>query len=884
MKNSYFLFPSLQDDTSRYGGKAAALNRLSRYGLPIPAWCVVSTHAFFDALSDISIEEFQHLSDWKNIATQLDKLTPPASFEDELQEALEHSFPNECQYFAVRSSAADEDGSQHSFAGQLESFLYIPRSELVTHIIKVWRSGFSEHLLRYRRERGLEGSPSPPAVLIQQMLRAETAGVAFGADPVSGRRDVSVISAVYGLGHILVSGDVDADSYRIDQQGKVLEQTVCTKTHAYQFDEQTRQIAQTPVASDLKNVACLRPPQISEIQTLLGRVNEIFQRPQDIEWAYENGKLFLLQSRPITSLSAMPDPGGETRIWDNSNIAESYNGVTTPLTFSFARSAYEEVYRQFCRLMSVPANTINSCGNVFRNMLGLIQGRIYYNLINWYRLLSLLPGFKMNRRFMEQMMGVKEGIPDEFINIEKPGSAEKFFDSVRFLRTLLMLFFNHLSLPKKIDAFYQRLNRALALSSEELKRQHLDELAKHYRELEAALLTRWDAPLINDFYAMIFYGALKSLSSKWCNDEGGNLHNELLQDQGGIISAEPAQRVCEMAALVQGQQQLIETLEAVTPYNIEQSLSDWPEFYTLYSAYLRKFGDRCVDELKLESETLNDNPLSLIRSVVALARRDPPVTPNSESKKNNNERWKDHIGNKPIKRRLFAWVLRNARARVRDRENLRFERTRVFGRVRSLFVEIGKRLYAEGVLLHPRDVFYLSVEESLGFIEGTAISTQLAELAQLRRREFEHYSTQAVPADRFDTKGAVYIGNSFVPPHQASFDQHASQHAGTGCCPGIVRGRVRVITDPRSQTLEAGEILVAERTDPGWIMLFASASGLLVERGSLLSHAAIVAREMSIPAIVAIEDVTKWLKSGDLVEFDGTTGKIWKLEEAEHVE
>ena len=138
-----------------------------------------------------------------------------------------------------------------------------------------------------------------------------------------------------------------------------------------------------------------------------------FGQPQDIEWAIENGSLYLLQSRPITTLRNIPDPDGALNIWDNSNITESYNGVTSPLTFSFARSVYEGVYRQFCRILRVPQRKIEANDLTFRCMLGLIQGRIYYNLLNWYRVLALLPGFTVNRRFMEQMMGVRESLPDK---------------------------------------------------------------------------------------------------------------------------------------------------------------------------------------------------------------------------------------------------------------------------------------------------------------------------------------------------------------------------------------------------------------------------------------------------------------------------------------
>jgi pyruvate,water dikinase len=166
-------------------------------------------------------------------------------------------------------------------------------------------------------------------------------------------------------------------------------------------------------------------------------------------------------------------------------------------------------------------------------------------------------------------------------------------------------------------------------------------------------------------------------------------------------------------------------------------------------------------------------------------------------------------------------------------------------------------------------------------VEGTASCTDIRGLAAVRKAEFERWRATEKPSDRFETRGIVYVGHSYerITPLVPVGD--AEERSGLGCCPGVVRGVVRVITDPRGAELRHGEILVAERTDPGWIMLFPAAAGLLVERGSLLSHSAIVAREMGIPAIVSITDVTRWLVTGDEVEMDGARGVIRRIAKAE---
>jgi pyruvate,water dikinase len=234
------------------------------------------------------------------------------------------------------------------------------------------------------------------------------------------------------------------------------------------------------------------------------------------------------------------------------------------------------------------------------------------------------------------------------------------------------------------------------------------------------------------------------------------------------------------------------------------------------------------------------------------------------------------LGGRPLRRRLFAWVLRNTRSMVCNRENLRFQRTRGFGLARRIAVETGHRLAALGWLDAAQDVFYLTVEELLALDDGTAVTTDLAALVALRRAEFAAYRDGAEPAARFNSHGSVYLG---APWRLAATPLPADGETlyGIGCCPGLVRGPVRVVRDPGKAQLRSGEILVAERTDPGWVMLFPAAAGLLVERGSVLSHSAIVARELGLPTVVAIEHLTAWLRDGEWVEMDGMAGSVRRV-------
>jgi pyruvate,water dikinase len=793
---------------------------------------------------------------------------------------------------AVRSSASDEDGVHHSFAGQLESFLHVGAADVPRRIADVWRSGFSNRILAYRRQHGLSLPPPAPAVLVQRMVDARVSGVAFSADPVTGRRAVAVVSAIPGLGTALVSGEGDADSWHVGRSESaharhsppILERAVVAKRTVHRPDPEGADGVRVDTLDErLSSQPALTDVEVIAVAELARQSARHFGRPQDIEWAFERSDLYLLQSRPITSLAHVGDPDGELRIWDNSNIVESYSGVTTPLTFSFASEIYEHVYRQFCRMMRVPERAVRDHEETFRNMLGLVQGRLYYNLINWYRVLALLPGFAINRRFMEQMMGVAETLPPAVTAaIEQEATRGRIRDTFHLGSTVAGLIIQHFTINRRVRDFYTRLNRALAPPSPALADRSPDELVTHYRELRAALLLKWDAPLVNDFFAMIFYGVLRKLTTRWCGDAEGTLQNDLVGGEGGLVSAEPAERLTELAALAQTDAAFAALLTNGDLSSILDAAPKVAGFATRYHAYLEKFGERSVNELKLETQTLHDDPLPLFRAIGQLVRHRAATGTTSATAGGHarraaaQRRAAEALARHPIRRLVFGWVLRHARARVRDRENLRLERTRLFGRVRRIFVELGRRFHAMDLLDDARDIFYLDVDDVLAFVEGRSTCASLRSLTGVKRREFDEYEKAAAPPSRFETRGSLYHAQTLCESPVAAAGG-GDERRGQGCCPGIVRGPVRIVTDPLNVSLTERAVLVAEHTDPGWILVFPSALGVLVERGSLLSHAAIVTRELGIPSIVALPGITHWLKDGDIVEMDGSLGIVRRL-------
>lgn len=804
------------------GGKANALARLSTAGFPPPKFFVILPSAFdMDGLQSV--------------------------FASALRENLEKLGPGP---YAVRSSGAQEDGAAYSHAGQFLSLLNVPSADVADAAHQVWRSGFSDNVMEYRDAWGLDGANAAPAVVIQEMAPADVAGVAFSADPVSGLRHHTVVSAIPGLGDRLVSGEEDGETWMVDT-------------------------LQNAIVSELSNESVLDPSQVFAVAQLAKQIEAAFGAPQDIEWAIGGDELYILQARPITTeLKSAALFDNQRLVFDNSNIVESYPGVVTPLTYSFARYVYARVYPAFLNMVGVKRDIVKANAAVFENMLARIDARVYYNLGNWYRALALLPGFAVNRAHMETMMGLSEPLPESITSTIGPRELtglSALAEYGRMARAAIGLLIQAIRLPKTIGGFQKRLDDALGPQSLDIGTASLSALAAEYRRIEASLLDQWDAPIVNDFLCMMAFGASRKLMQRWFGEAGLELHNHVMIGQGDIISAEPARRISTMGAMAAKAPGLAEQIEA----DGLSALDGYPELRAEFDAYIERFGDRCTEELKLESVTLDEDPSVLLAAIAASARR--PTVTHTENKENSPDFLRLAQG-KPLKRIVARAVVGWSKERVRDRENLRFERTRIFGRARKVFMAMARELVRLGHLDDPRDVFFLTVEELLGATEGFGATQDLRPLVRLRREEMDRSAAQDDPPERIAVQGAA-INICLAKDRSQSAAQEAGadseiQRTGTACSAGVVTARARVIRDPAKQSIEPGDILVARHTDPGWIAVFSNASAIVVERGSLLSHSAIVAREMGIPCVVALKRATEWIKDCETISVDGGSGVV----------
>lgn len=843
------------------GGKAFGLVDIRRKGFAVPEFVVVGAQTLWKKMD---------ASHWEKIVSQLlqREITVTEAAEQmrvhiaaldlrDLLGGLRAFIGSPEASYAVRSSVVDEDGTHFSFAGQMDSYLFQrTEEEILNSIRQVWMSAFAERALEYRLLNRLPLQNIRAAVIVQEMLDADNAGVMFTADPTTGDRNRSLISAGHGVGEGVVAGTVDCDEYAISYSGA---QPLITKTL-------------------IENEA----PILSEAVILgLGqmgrRLADLKQMPLDIEWATKGNEIYFLQARAVTSETLRKRTDNQVRVFDNSNIQESFCGITLPLTFSFANQAYESVYSQLMAVMGFSEAQIKEHQIRHRNMLSYVDGRVYYNIQSWYDGLRFLPSFGKNKSDMERMMGVEH--PVDFVEDLTLSRAEKLKRLPQMLMIVARLGWKFARIEKLVADFDQWFEmRYRAFDRQSLYRMNSQQLLDLARKTKDQVLENWAVPIINDFYVMMSNGkvfrALQSIGLE--KEQPALLFGEKLE------STEPTKWILKISDRIAAHSVAREAL-AGSRSGKEMMIrfqADCPEIYHLCEEFIERYGDRVIGELKLESISMRQDPEFLFQMLVNSKGRD---LHSLEAKEQALRKNAEELVFGAMRARQGARAASKLKKQIKQlrqgivfREKMRMSRTRVFGFFRSIYCEIGNQWQQMGLLENARDIFYLTEAEIEEKIESRSPHQNLKALVQLRKEEFAQYELHEPPG-HFSVRAPWIHSSEFQVP-KAKTDTDGMMK-GLGCFPGLVRGEARVVLSAQEKLDLSGKILVTMRTDPGWAPLFVNIAGLIVERGSTLSHSAVVARELGIPTIVGISEVTKKIKSGDQVEFDGSEGWMRHVDE-----
>lgn len=867
------------------GGKAEGLVRLGAAGLRVPDWAVIPAevfHAHLELCTD---------------SVPARGVGGPAGIEDAdlhgalaavpmnpgLVAALEEYSAGRGP-MAVRSSVVGEDGAHHSFAGIFETFLHVEGAdEIADAVRRCWASAYTARAVDYRNRTNGGPTSVSVAVIVQELVAGETSGVLFTADPVTGRADRVVTSSCWGLGEGVVSGECATDEFTTDRAGALLHEKIADKDRCV-TPAPGGGVQDVAVPETDRRRRSLTPEVLSELVRCAVVMEETLGGPQDVEWTVIDGSPVFLQARPVTASAVRPRVGERVAVWDNSNIQESFNGVTLPLTFSWAVTVYESIFRETLRLMGVPERVIAEHDEVLRNMVGLVGGRVYYNIGHWYAVIRLLPFFRRNKEDIEKMLGVTT--PIDFLEDIDKSPSEVLAAIPRLAPVAAVLGMRMARRAALVDKFQREVGGLVdELARRARNSDDLDELLA-VAETSEVLFGRWSAQILNDLYLGNQSGRVRRLLADSGSDTPEEVVAGLLASEEAVESLQPTLILMRLASRLRNRDGLVHALHTGTPHEGYKALRAVdPHSCDVLDDFIDRFGDRCMGEQKLETISLREDP-SFIATILRNNVADPGLDPEGFETAHRQRREQlesELLGGLNTKRRKSVEsALRRARAAVRDRERMRLTRTRIVGVGRSAYLSIGGILASAGSISEPRDVFYLTKEEIRDYVEGRAVSNDLVGLIQARGAEYLDFET-VEPPNQVRTVGPPSLSwRDSVETVDAGLSEGQLSDEdgvwiGTGCWPGVVEGEAIVVHSPNDDLDVVGRIMVARRTDPGWGPLFPSLKGLLVERGSLLSHSAVLARELGIPTVVGVPGLLDSVRSGDRLQLDGGNGRVVRL-------
>ena len=819
------------------GGKAYNLFHLCDIGENVPEFFVLSADIFRSFLGDKQGEYRRLLSGYsKDSRADILSLIDSCDFSEEIKAEtaakLKELF-GEGARVSVRSSATDEDGERFSFAGMMESFLNVSGIEdILSCVKKCYLSCFSERIMEYRINNGLISPEISVAVIIQRMVDAEYSGVIFTTDPRTNNPDELLISIVDGLGEKLVSGESDSIDIGISCTGFL-----------------------TDMPDNWRNEDI--PLKLHQAAM---RIEKSYspRRAVDIEFCIKDGEEYILQCRPITTYSNIDKDKFRT-ILDNSNIIESYSGVTTPLTFTFAREVYSKIYKQTLRSFYVKEEAIKSIENDLDNMLNFYENKIYYRLNSWYKMTALYPGYQKNKQYMENMMGVKTTMHESEMGAK-----------TRLVRIYLSFIRKLLRMKKDSRRFIQRFNEVTApYYANDFEGLSSEEALKVYDTLEHEILDDFITPIANDMGAMVFYGMLTEQLKKKGIEGYEGLISSCISRQGNVESAEQSASVLRIVEEIKRTPEL-NALFSSDNETIKTRLGGDEPVFRMIEEYIDRYGARTMDELKLETVTLFEDVSFLLDTIRGYLSCDSLPEYGGAADSSAEKKLLSHFG--ALKRPFIRLLLKVTKFFIRNRESLRLRRTYIYSIVRNIYLRIGKNLAAEGVLSYHRDIFFLEKSEISAFVNGSGdTADELREKIASRRTEYERNKSRTI-YERMYFYGDICEENMLpiYSRQEVCGDGVLRGVAGGGA---VVEGIVKLVEDPTGADVE-GYILMAKRTDPGWTVLFPMAKAIIIERGSVLSHSAVVAREMGMTLVAGIRGLTATVKDGMKVRVDGVNGTV----------
>ena len=866
-------------DINASGGKAHTLARLIALGVPVPDGVVITCAGLDTFLEESGLRtrllppEGGSESVDDAIRSLILSTPVPRALEEQVRAAVAPLGPGP---FAVRSSAVGEDGSSASFAGQFDSILHVHDHALMDAVRACWASCWSPRAVAYRRIHGFDTAAM--AVVIQRQVDAAVAGVLFtrNPDPSSINAPDMVVEYCDGLADRLVAGEVDPGRLYLSRPALTVIDEACPAQHAGAR-------------------RALTPSVLRELGSMALRLEETFHAPQDIEWAVStDGRLAFVQARPITTRT---DTGLEgTVLWSNANVSENFPEPVSPLLYSIASAGYYHYFRNLGRAFGVSRHRLAAMDGPLRTIIGVHGARIYYNLTNIHAVLRMAPFGERLAEAFNVFVGVQRVA-------EQPAGLRTWKDARHRLLAALEVVWIAVAVAWQFAFLSRRLRKferaadqfAAQTTHEALNGRSLAELGARLAAFIDIRCNRWKNASLCDTAAMVCYALLRSLLALGGFAEA--THTRLLRALPGVPSSQPALRLWALSRHIANDAALRALFDNQPAPTVRATLDADPRFASFRAElqnFLTTWGFRSSGELMLTTATLEEEPEPVIallqqyagaggespedaivrmaaervtetRAVVrSLARRQPWLIPPTL---------------------LVLWWTQFA---VACRERARLKQALLYTRCRRVALAIGDELVRAGRLSGRNAIFMLTWQEIDEICAGRAMFPRdLESLVALRTRAHATESA-CIPPDTFylPPAGVLAATNNAARTRRVrEVSLKSSPHSdntlhGTTACGGHVSSRAAVLAGVHeAHLLQRGDVLVTRQTDPGWAPVFCLVSGLVIERGGMLSHGAIIAREFGLPCIVGVPNATAAIPHGARITVDADDG-ICRIEAA----
>lgn len=852
------------------GGKGANLGELSRIeGIHVPDGFCITTEAYkriieetpsinelLDQLSLLTVGERDKIAKLSSeIRTAIEGTAIPQNLQAEITHFLTGLGENNA--YAVRSSATAEDLPTASFAGQQDTYLNISGKEaILKQISKCWASLFTERAATYRLQNGFDHRKVHLAVVVQKMVFPETAGIMFTADPVTSNRKVVSIDASFGLGEALVSGLVNADNYKV-RDGMVTDKNISTKKLAV-YAVEGGGTHEQELAPALQKQQALTDEQILSLTRIGRKLEEHFACPQDIEWCVADGVLYIVQSRPITTLYPIPEVNdGNNHVYVSVGHQQMMTDAMKPLGLSFF-------------LLTTYAPMVKAGGRLFVD--------VAYNLAS-----------PDSRDMIINVLGQSDPlIKDALITIMERGDFIKSLPHEE--KTASPGKSNKMVLPEGFRGQFECDPAIVA----ELIQSSQASIAK----LKQAIQTK-SGTAVFDFILEDLEQLKKSLTdpqnlgaimaaidaSTWINEKMNtwlgekNAADTLSQSVPNNITSEMGLELLDVADVIRPYPEVIAYLQQVRDDNFLEhldKLKGGQETRDAIEAYLNKYGMRCAGEIDITKPRWREKPTTLVPMILSNIKN---FAPNASQRKFEQGRQEALQKEQELVERLQQLPDGEQKAKETKhmidliRTFIGYREYPKYGMINRYFVykqallQEAEQLVQAGVLREKEDIYYLTFEELREVVRTRKLDYQII---SKRQEEYQCYE-KLTPPRVLTSDGEVVTGKykrENVP---------AEALAGLAVSAGVIEGRARVIVNMAEADLAEGDILVTSFTDPSWTPLFVSIKGLVTEVGGLMTHGAVIAREYGLPAVVGVENATKLIKDGQRIRVNGTEGYVEML-------